>query len=182
MVEKKVGRGPRREGRFLSWIIQALIRATKAPWWIAAWLRCLSFVWGHTYTFHVPYATWWLVYVRQQPLTRPWNIHIGAQTSRRPDLFPTIRYVSPFSIHPPPPTLHFIAVSRCVFFFICSTWVDGEGEGSRLESVSGRCEPGLWYFRDDMSGTSKREREREISSTKLGYFNFEKRGWEKILS
>lgn len=32
------------EGRPSSWIIQALIRATKAPWWIAARLRWLSWV------------------------------------------------------------------------------------------------------------------------------------------
>lgn len=83
---EKVRRGPRREGRPLSWIIQALIRATKAPWWIAAWLRCLSFVWSHTYLHTWRFIRYLAVYVCQRSLTRSWNIHIGAQTSRRPDL------------------------------------------------------------------------------------------------
>lgn len=74
------------------------------------------------------------VYVCQQPLTRPWNIHIDAQTSRRPGLSrPLAAFLrSPPTNATPPPlaTPRFIAI-KMRFLFIPSS------EGGRCP---GRCE------------------------------------------
>lgn len=137
---EKVGRGPRREGRSLSWIIQALIRATKAPWWIAAWFRCLSFVWGegegaHVHTFHSS-IRYLAMYVHQQPLIRPWNIHISAQTSRKHDLS---RPLATFLRSPHPYTFQSSFAPLYRYQEVFSFYLFDSG--CRLELLSSRCEP-----------------------------------------
>lgn len=150
---EKVRRGPRREGRPLSWIIQALIRATKAPWWIAAWLCCLSFVWSHTYLHTWRFIRYLAVYVCQWSLTRPWNIHIGAQTSRRPDLSrPLVTFLR--SLPPSTFRLSFAPLYRYQDVFSFDLF-DLQGvDWSRCPADVSQGES-TWYFKGDTFAVSR---------------------------
>lgn len=129
------------------------------------------------------------MYVCQQPLTRPWNIHIGAQTSRRPDLFRPFATFPRF-FHPPllPPSLH-----RCIkmrFLFYLFDLEGGEGRGvdwSRCPADASQASDtlGMICTGDEISSLFQRSLDICCISEQIWIINFqagEKREWrEKIL-